>query len=108
MSCLPLLLFLLRATAATERRGEGAKPGLEKVYRQTADSLTECRNTWSCRNEQELIQRARHVGHRRGTMYIHRGYTEALVTTDGEATLLLLTDPQVILPAGHDETRRCL
>lgn len=32
--------------------------------------LAGCRNPWSCRNRKELIQRARHMGHRRGTEYI--------------------------------------
>lgn len=30
-------------------------------------TAAECRNPWSCRNKKELIQRARHVGHRQGT-----------------------------------------
>lgn len=50
--------------------GEGSHAKLEKVrgysvHSETAES--ECRNSWSCRNKQELIQRARHVGHRQGT-----------------------------------------
>lgn len=51
---LSMVLILLRATA-TARRGGG---------HQTA---AKCRNPWSCRNKKELIQRARHVGHRQGT-----------------------------------------
>lgn len=39
----------------------------ETPYSETAESESECRNSWSCRNKQELIQRARHVGHRQGT-----------------------------------------
>lgn len=50
-----------------EGEGGGADHAkLEQAHSETAG----CRNSWSCRNKQELIQRARHVGHRQGTVYL--------------------------------------
>lgn len=58
-----LLSFLLRPLRLGG--GEGAMPSWSRCT--ATGRLQSCRNPWSRRKKQELIQRARHVGHRQGT-----------------------------------------